>query len=88
MAPHFVGVPAVVADHLRAFVGNVLGNRRQEVRSRKNLEVAVDLRIQLRSVNNRVARELNRHFLNRKGSAQNVLGKLGEELVKNRSSVI
>ena len=57
----------------------MLSDGRKKVRSRKNLEVAVDLRVQLGAVNDRVARGLNRHFLNRKGIAQNVLGKLGEE---------
>ena len=36
---------------------------------RKNFEVTVDLRVQLGAVNDRVARGLKRHFLNRKGIA-------------------
>ena len=79
LAPHLVRIPAVVPNHLGAFVRDVLSDGRKEVRSRKNLEVAVDLRVQLGAVNDRVARGLNRHFFNRKRIAQNVLGKLGEE---------
>jgi len=79
LAPHLVRIPAVVPNHLGAFVRDVLSDGRKKVRSRKNLEVAVDLRVQLGAVNDRVARGLNRHFLNRKGIAQNVLGQLGQE---------
>ena len=39
-APSLVGIPTVVAHELEAFVGNVLGDRRDEVGGRERREVA------------------------------------------------
>ena len=39
-APSLVGLPTVVAHELEAFVGNVLGDRRDEVGGRERREVA------------------------------------------------
>jgi hypothetical protein len=41
-AAHLVAVPAVVADHLRALVRDMLGDGGQEVGGGEDLEVAVD----------------------------------------------
>ena len=38
-APGLVGIPTVVAHELEAFVGNVLGDRRDEVGGRERREV-------------------------------------------------
>ena len=57
----------------------MLGDRRQKVRSRKNLEVAVDLRIQFRAVEDLLAFGVERHFGNRKRVARNILGELFED---------
>jgi hypothetical protein len=57
----------------------VLGDRCQKVRSRKNLEVAVDLRIQFGAVDDLLASGVERHFGNRKRVAQNILGELFED---------
>jgi len=43
---HFVGVPAVVADHLRPFVRDVLGDSGQKVSGGEDLEIAVDFGIE------------------------------------------
>ena len=79
LTAHFVGVPTVVTDHLRALVGNVLSDRCQKVRSRKNLEVAVDLRIQFGAVDDLLASGVERHFGDRKRVGQNILGELFED---------
>jgi len=42
---HFVGVPTDVAHKLKTLVGDMLGDRRDEVAGGKDLEVAVDLRV-------------------------------------------
>jgi hypothetical protein len=44
-AAHLVAIPTVVADHLRAFVRDMLHNSGQKVGGGENLEVAVDLGI-------------------------------------------
>ena len=44
--PHLVGIPAVIADHLRAFVGDVLGDGGQKIGGGEHFEVAVDLRVE------------------------------------------
>ena len=77
LAPHLVRIPAVVPNHLGAFVRDVLSDGRKEVRSRKNLEVAVDLRVQLGAVNDRVARGLNRHFFQPKKDCAECTGQAG-----------
>ena len=79
LASHFVRVPTVIPDHLRALVGNVLGDRRQKVRSRKNLVVAVDLRIQFGAVDDLLPPGVERHFGDRKRVAQNILDQLFED---------
>ena len=70
LAAHFVRIPAVVTDHLHARVGNVLGDRCQEVGSCKNLEIAVDLRIQFGAVDDLLASGVKRHFGHRKRVAR------------------
>ena len=56
-AAHLVAVPAIVADHLGAFVGTMLGDGGQEVGGAKDLEVAVDLGIELGAVDDGVGGE-------------------------------
>ena len=48
-------MPAVVADHLRAFVGDVLGGDGQEVRGREDLGVVVDFGVEPGTVDDGVA---------------------------------
>ncbi len=79
LAAHFVRVPTLVPDHLRAIVGNVLGDRCQKVRSRKNLLVAVDLLIQFGTVDDLLTPGVEGHFGDRKRVAQNILDKLFED---------
>ena len=50
LAAHLVGIPVVVADHLRAFVGDVLGDGGQEIGGGEDFEVAVDFGIELGAV--------------------------------------
>ena len=45
-AAHLVAVSAIVADHLGALVGDMLGDGGQEVGGGEDLEVAVDLGIE------------------------------------------
>ena len=61
LAAHFVGVPAVVADHLSAFVGDMLGDGGQEVHGGEDLEVAVDLGVQFGTVDDGVAGRFHGH---------------------------
>ena len=77
-AAHFVGVPAVVADHLRAFVGDVLGDGGQKVGGGKDLEVAVDLGIKPGAVDDEVAGRFQGHVFDRERVAQDVLGEVFE----------
>ncbi len=87
LTTHFFRVPTVVTDHLRALLRNVLSDRCQKVRSRKNLEVAVDLRIPFGAVDDLLASGVERHFGNRKRVAQNVLGEWFEDgLVLGRNA--
>jgi len=62
-AAYFVGVPAIVANHLRTLVGDVLGDGNQKVGSGEDLEVAVDLGIEPGTLDDQVGRGLQRHFL-------------------------
>ena len=66
-ATHFVGIPAVVADHLRPFVGDVLGDGRQEISGGEHLEVTVDLGVEPGAVDDDVARRLSVIFSTEKG---------------------
>src|ERR1019366_930332 len=62
---HLVAVPPIVADHLRALVGDMLGDGGQEVRRREHLEIAVDLGIEPGAVDDDVPGRLQRHLLHR-----------------------
>ena len=75
-APHLVAVPAVVADHLRAFVRDMLRDGGQEVGGGEDLEVAVDLGVEPRAVDHHVRGPLQGHLLNGEGIAQDVLGQI------------
>ncbi len=79
LAAHSVGVPNVVTGHLLPLVGNVQGVRCKKVLPQKNLEAAVDLRIQFGAVDGILASGVERHFGNRKRVAQNILGELSED---------
>ncbi len=81
MAAHLVGKSTVMTDHLRALVGNVLGNRCQKVRPRKSLEVAVYPRIQFGAVADVLDPAVERHFGDRKWVSQNILGELFEDVL-------
>ena len=63
-------------DHLRPFVGNVLGESGQKVDGIKNLEVAVSLGFQSGPVDDRVGRGFQRHFLNGERIAEDLLAEL------------
>jgi len=73
-AAHLIAVPAVVADHLRPLVRDVLGDGGQEVGGGEDFEVAVDLGIEARAIDDDVGGPFQRHLLNREGIAQDVLG--------------
>jgi hypothetical protein len=76
---HFVAVPPVVADHLGTLVGDMLGDGGQEVRRRENLEIAVDLGIEPRAVNDHVAGRFQRHlFHSLRGRVERVEKKRGD----------
>ncbi len=77
-AAHFVGVPAVVTDHLGAFVGDVLGDGGQEVGGGEDLEVSVDFGIETGAVDDQVAGRLQRHLFDRERVAEDVLGEVLE----------
>jgi len=72
-ATHLVGVPAVVADELEAFVRDVLGDAGDEVARVEHLKIALDLRVHPRAVNDRVAGAAGLHFLDREWVADDVL---------------
>ena len=78
LAAHFVGIPAVVTDHLRPLVGDVLGDGGQEVGSGEDFEVAVDFGIELGAVDDGVGGGFQRHFCDGEGVAENVLGEFFE----------
>ncbi len=87
LASHFARVTAVVTDDLRALVRNMLGDRCQEVRVRKHLEVSVDLRVQLGAVNDLTVSGVERRFGHRKWVAKDVLGEWFEDgLVLRRNA--
>ncbi len=46
LAAHLVGIPAVIADKLEAFVRDVLGDGGDELARGEDLEVALDLGVQ------------------------------------------
>lgn len=73
-AARFVAVPAVVADHLNAFIRDVLGYRRDEVCGLEDFKVTVDFGVEARAVDEGVCRGFNGHFFNGKRVAQDVLG--------------
>gem|GEM_PF-2329491 len=74
LATHLVGVPAVVADELEAFVRDVLGDAGDEVARAEHFKIALDLRVHPRAVNDRVAGSVGLHFLHRERVADDVLG--------------
>ena len=49
-APCPVGVPAVVTDHLEAFVGDVLRDGRHELLGQEDFEIALGLGVHARAV--------------------------------------
>ena len=59
-AAHLIAVPAVVADHLRALVRDMLGDGSQKVGGGEDLEVAVDLGIEAGAVDDHVGRGTGR----------------------------
>ena len=73
---HLVGVETVVPDHLDTLVGNVLRQNGEEVDGVEDLKVAIDLRIDLGTVDDGVDRGFQRYFLHREGIAEDVLAKL------------
>ena len=87
LAAHLVGIPAVVAEHLRAFVRDVLGDGGQEISGGEDFEVAVDFGIELGAVDDGVGGGFQRHFCHGEGVSQDVLGEffeLGLVLGRNR----
>jgi len=51
---HLIGIPAVVTHHLKALVWNVLRDRRDQIARAEHLEVAIDLRVHSRVIENRI----------------------------------
>ena len=77
-AAHFVGVPAVVADHLGALVGDVLGDGGEEVGGGEELEIAIDFGVKPGAVGDGVVGGFESHLLDREWVAQDVLGEVLE----------
>ena len=75
-AAHLVGVKSVVADHLHALVGNVLGEHRQEIHGIKHFEVAVDLGIEAGAVNDGVVGVFQSDLRRGERVAQDILAEL------------
>ena len=78
--PRFVGIKPVVTDHLYSFVGYVfvgyvLRKNGEEIDWVEDLEVAVDLWVESRAIDDGVFGVLKGHFCFRKRIAQNVLAK-------------
>src|ERR1039458_3044113 len=71
-AAHFVAVPAVVTDHLRALVRYMLRDGGQEVGGGEDLEVAVDLGIEPGAVDDHVRGGFERHLFHGEGIPQDV----------------
>ena len=59
---HLVGVPTVITHHLKALVGNVLRDCRNEITRREYLEVALDLQIHSRAIENGISRTIHLHL--------------------------
>ena len=76
LAAHLVAVPAIVPHHLAPFIWDVVGDPGQEVSSGEDLEVAMDFGVEARPVDDGVTRGFDRHFLDRKRIAQDVLGQV------------
>jgi len=75
-AAHLVRVPPVVADHLGAFVGDVLGDGGQGVGEGEDLEVAVDFGVEARAVDDHVGGGFQDHLFHGERIAQDVLGEV------------
>ena len=78
LTAHLVGIPPVVADHLRTLLGDVLGDGGQEIRGSEDFEVAVDFGIELGAVDDGVSGGFHRHFCDGEGVSQDVLGEFFE----------
>ena len=65
LAAQLVRVPAVVADELKAFIRDVLGDAGDEVGRAEHFKIALDLRVHPRAGNDRVAGSVGLHFLDR-----------------------
>jgi len=79
LAAHLVAVPAVIPDELEALVRDVLGDGRYEVARTEDLEVALYLRIEAGTVDNRSVRIgavglRDLHLFDGEGVADDVLG--------------
>jgi len=79
LAVHLVAVPAVVADKLKALVGDVLGDGGDEVARAEDLEVALDLRVEAGAVDDGavgvgLVRGADLHLLHGERVADDVLG--------------
>ena len=60
--PRFVGIKPVVTDHLYSFVGYVLRKNGEEIYWVEDLEVAVDLWVESRAIDDGVFGVLKGHF--------------------------
>src|ERR1035437_934519 len=77
-AAHLVAVSAIVTHHLNPLVRNMLGDGGQEIGGTENLEISVYFDAHPRAVDDIVREGLDRHFFDREGIAQNILGQIGQ----------
>ena len=79
LAAHLVRIPSVVPDELKTLIRDVLGDGRYEVARTEDLEVALDLRVEAGTVDNRSVRIgavglRDLHLFDGKGAPDDVLG--------------
>jgi hypothetical protein len=79
LATHLVGVPPIVAHKLEAFLRDVLGDGCYEVARGENLEVALDLHVHSRTVDDRAVeaapvRLVDLHLIQGERVADDILG--------------
>jgi hypothetical protein len=73
LAAHLIGVPAVVADKLEAFFGNMLSDGGDKVAGGEDFKVAADLGMHAGAVDDGSGFRIGMHLFNSEGVADDVL---------------
>ena len=78
LAAHLIAIPAVVADQLKALVGDVLGDGGDKVAGGEDLKVALNLGVMAGAVDDGAAAFLDLHLFDGERIADDVLGEAFE----------